>query len=117
MDTIYDENGDVVENPDLSLGCVTEQTVIRDDAEPIDDVDKFAWDDDDYETRLVYVPYTDEEIARMAEAEGRAKREAWLSDAPDQVADIDELLVTLYESQLQTDEMLTALYEAQIGGM
>lgn len=114
MDTIYDENGDVVENPDLSLGCVTEQVVIKPDAEPIDDVTKFAWADEDYETRNVYVPYTVEEIARMDEAARRAQRKGWLASAPSQMADMDELLVALYESQLETDEALCAIYE---GGM
>ena len=114
MDTIYDENGDVVENPDLSLGCVTEQVVIRADATPIDDVTKFAWADDDYETRHVYVPYTEDELARMQEAAERAEREQWLQSAPSQLADMDELLVALYESQLETDEALCALYEGGI---
>ena len=63
---IYDESGKPIENPDLTLGYVTEQVVIRDDAEPIDDIEKFAWDDDDYETRQVYIPYTADELARMA---------------------------------------------------
>lgn len=111
---IYDESGNPIENPDLTLGYVTEQVVIRDDAEPIDDIEKFAWDDDDYETRRVYVPYTADELARMAEAGERAEREQWLASAPSQLADMDELLVALYESQLETDEALCALYE---GGM
>lgn len=114
MDTIYDEIGDLIENPDLSLGYVTEQVVIRDDAEPIDDVTKFAWADDDYETRQVYVPYTEDELSRMAEAAERAQREEWLASAPSQLADMDELLVNLYESQLETDEALCALYEGGI---
>lgn len=111
---IYDEYGNHIESPDLALGYVTELTVVREDAEPIDDVTKFAWDDSDYETRQVYVPYTAEEIARMAEAAERAKREEWLASAPSQLADMDELLVTLYESQLETDEALCALYEGGI---
>lgn len=111
---IYDESGNPIENPDLSLGYVTEQTVVREDAEPIDDVTKFAWSDDDYETRQVYVPYTEDELERMAEAAERAQREEWLSSAPSQLADMDELLVTLYESQLETDEALCALYEGGI---
>lgn len=111
---IYDENGNAIENPDLTLGYVTEQTVVRDDAEPIDNVTKFAWADDDYETRQVYVPYIEEELERMAEAAERTEREEWLRSAPSQLADMDELLVTLYESQLETDEALCALYE---GGM
>lgn len=111
---IYDESGNPIENPDLSLGYVTEQVVIRGDAEPIDDVTKFAWADDDYETRQVYVPYTEDELSRMAEAAERAQREEWLASAPSQLADMDELLVNLYESQLETDEALCALYEGGI---
>nr|DAZ73577.1 MAG TPA: hypothetical protein [Caudoviricetes sp.] len=111
---IYDESGKPIENPDLTLGYVTEQVVIRDDAEPIDDIEKFAWDDDDYETRQVYIPYTADELARMAEAGERAEREQWLASAPSQLADMDELLVALYESQLETDEAIVALYEGGI---
>lgn len=111
---IYDEIGNLIENPDLALGYVTEQTVVRDDAEPIDNVTKFAWDDDDYETRQVYIPYTADELARMAEAAERAEREEWLVSAPSQLADMDELLVALYESQLETDEAIVALYEGGI---
>lgn len=111
---IYDESGNPIESPDLTLGYVTERTVVREDAAPIDDVTKFAWADDDYETRQVYVTYTDDELSRMAEAAERAQREEWLASAPSQLADMDELLVTLYESQLETDEVLCALYE---GGM
>ena len=111
---IYDESGKPIENPDLTLGYVTEQVVIRDDAEPIDDIEKFAWDDDDYETRQVYIPYTADELARMAEAGERAEREQWLASAPSQLADMDELLVALYESQLETDKAIVALYEGGI---
>lgn len=111
---IYDESGKPIENPDLTLGYVTEQVVIRDDAEPIDDIEKFAWDDDDYETRQVYIPYTADELARMAEAGERAEREQWLASAPSQLADMAELLVALYESQLETDEAIVALYEGGI---
>lgn len=111
---IYDESGNSIENPDLALGYVTGQTVVRENAAPIDDVTKFAWDDGDYETRQVYVPYTEDELSRMAEAAERAEREEWLSLAPSQLADMDELLVTLYESQLETDEALCALYEGGV---
>lgn len=111
---IYDESGNPIESPDLTLGYVTEQTVVSEDSAPIDNVTKFAWADDDYDTRQVYVTYTDDELSRMAEAAERAQREEWLQSAPSQLADMDELLVALYESQLETDEVLCALYE---GGM
>lgn len=111
---IYDESGNPIESPDLTLGYVTEQTVVSEDSAPIDDVTKFAWADDDYETRRVYVPYTEDELARRADAARRAEREAWLESAPGQMADMDELLVSLYESQLETDEALVAIYEGGI---
>ena len=81
-----------------------------------------AWDET--EDVLRYVPYTEEELAEIARAEEEAARraelDAWLAGAPEQVSDLDEAVVALYEaqaqSQLDTDEALTALYEAIVIG-
>lgn len=92
-----------------------------------------AWDET--EDVLRYVPYTEEELAEIARAEAeaeearkraeeeaarRAELDAWLAGAPEQVSDLDEAVVALYEaqaqSQLDTDEALTALYEAIVIG-
>ena len=42
---------------DLTKGYLTTVTLIRDDAEPIDDITKFAWDDTDYEEAQQYRLY------------------------------------------------------------
>lgn len=46
---------------------------IKEDALPIDNVTKFAWDDDDIEIVEEWVEYTAEELAEMEEAEKRAE--------------------------------------------
>lgn len=62
-------DGNEVKDLDLSKGEIRNETVIRDDAEPIDNVSKFAWEDDDYVDILRYVEYTPEELERRAEVE------------------------------------------------
>ena len=54
---VYDLNGDVLESYDLSKGRLSNRTVIRADAAPIDNVTKFAWEDGDYQQIKVYIPY------------------------------------------------------------
>ena len=92
-----------------------------------------AWDET--EDVLRYMPYTEEELAEIARAEAeaeearkraeeeaarRAELDAWLAGAPEQVSDLDEAVVALYEAQVQaqldTDEAITAIYETMIGG-
>lgn len=42
---------------DLTKGRLVEGQAIREDAEPIDDITKFAWNDDDYEDVMIYMLY------------------------------------------------------------
>lgn len=57
---LLDENNNEISESDcdLSIGYIQKETIIRPDAAPIDDVTKFAWDDDDYEEikRYIVVP-------------------------------------------------------------
>lgn len=46
---------------DLSKGYLTKAIAIREDATPIDDVTKFAWDDDDYEDVMMYCLYKEDD--------------------------------------------------------
>ena len=57
------------EQCDLETGYLREETIIRPDAAPIDDVTKFAWADEDYETiqRYVTVPEEQRRVDRMAQ--------------------------------------------------
>lgn len=54
---VYDLDGNVLENYDLTKGYLQPKTVIKPDAIPPDDVTKFAWEDGDYEEVQVYIPY------------------------------------------------------------
>nr|DAV56321.1 MAG TPA: hypothetical protein [Caudoviricetes sp.] len=52
---ILDENDVEIFDPDMENGYVYETTVVKPDATPIDDKEKFAWYDSDYEEVLRYV--------------------------------------------------------------
>lgn len=58
---------------------------IKEDAIPIDNITKFAWDDNDYEEVEVWHEYTEEELAQQEEAKEREQREANLSALADLV--------------------------------
>lgn len=47
---------------DLEKGYLSNVKAIREDAEPIDNVKKFAWDDDDFEEAQMYVIYDENEL-------------------------------------------------------
>lgn len=57
---LLDENDNEIQESDcdLSIGHIQKEIIIRPDAVPIDDVTKFAWDDDDYEEikRYIVIP-------------------------------------------------------------
>lgn len=64
------------ESIDLTKGEIVPAIVIRDDAEPVDNIKKFAWADDDYEKVEMYVefkqeyyePTQEQRIAELEEA-------------------------------------------------
>lgn len=67
---IVNENYETIDESDvdLSKGQLLPATVIREDAVPIDDVTKFAWDDEDYEEVQIYVINSEpEEQTRTAQ--------------------------------------------------
>lgn len=70
---IYDINGNPLQEADLSRGYVSKHIRIKPDATPVDDIVKFAYYDDDYETIDVYVEYTQREILERQLAEKRAE--------------------------------------------
>lgn len=72
---ILDENGNEVFDPDLSVGELRVETTIKEGSTPIDNVGKFAWDDDDYEEVLRYIVLTETERARRVVEECKAKLE------------------------------------------
>lgn len=59
---VYDENDNIIENPDLTKGIIRGETRIKPGASPIDNKKKFAYYDNDYEDIMRYIPYTKEDI-------------------------------------------------------
>lgn len=54
---VINQNRETITEYDLTTGYLVSAKVIREDAEPIDNVTKFAWTDEDYEDVQMYVPY------------------------------------------------------------
>lgn len=63
------ENYETITEFDLSIGRLVETVVIKADAEPIDNENKFAWADEDYEEVQMYIPNpiltAEEQIAEL----------------------------------------------------
>lgn len=53
---VVNEKFETITEYDLTTGMLVPTTVVREDAKPIDNARKFAWDDDDYEDALMYIP-------------------------------------------------------------
>lgn len=104
---IYDDNDKVVKSPDLTKGIVRPEQRIKSDAKPIDNKNKFAWDDDDYESIMRYHVWTDEELALMKEREREAAeyeaREAFLKTASAIQAEQDAAICELYEMVMEVN--------------
>lgn len=82
---------------DLETGYLREETIIRPDAAPIDDVTKFAWADEDYETiqRYVAVPEKQRTTERIAQLKGLLRETDYVvikiaegAAAPEEYADV-----------------------------
>lgn len=53
---VINQKHETITEYDLTEGYLVPTQVIREDAEPIDNVKKFAWADEDYEEVLLYIP-------------------------------------------------------------
>ena len=58
---ILNESMEEITEYDLNHGSLTETVRIRPDAQPIDNVTKFAYADEDYEAVMIFAPYAAEE--------------------------------------------------------
>ena len=61
---ILDENDNEIRESDIDLekGKMFQTAIIKPGAKPVDDVTKFAYDDDDYEMVIRYIRIPDKEI-------------------------------------------------------
>ena len=101
---ILDEQGQPLteEQCDLTAGFLREEVIIRPDAAPIDNVTKFAWADQDYETILRYVV--------IPEEERRAERIAQLKQ---QLSDTDYAVIKIAEGAATPDEYAEVIAQRQ----
>lgn len=53
---VIDINGNIITDYDLSTGRLIPSHIIREDAQPIDNIKKFAWDMEDFEEVQMYIP-------------------------------------------------------------
>lgn len=103
-------NGEEVKSPDLTKGRLVSMKRIKPSAVgTIDDVVKFAYSDDDYEDVMVYIPFTQEDIAKQEAAkkaeEEQKKLEEALARAEQSAKEVTALQVAL-----------TEVYEAVLAG-
>ena len=54
---ILNESMEEITEYDAAKGSLTETVRIRPDAQPIDNITKFAYADEDYEPVMIYTPY------------------------------------------------------------
>lgn len=53
---VVNQQGKTITEYDLTTGKLYPAKVVREDAEPIDNITKFAWSDEDYEEVQMFVP-------------------------------------------------------------
>lgn len=58
---VVNEKFETITEYDLSKGELLEVTTLREDIIPVDNVTKFAPNDDDWEQAMMYVPYPESE--------------------------------------------------------
>lgn len=59
---ILNESMEEITEYDAAKGSLTETVRIRPDAQPIDNITKFAYTDEDYEPVMIFAPYAAQEM-------------------------------------------------------
>lgn len=96
---IFDMEGNEIFDPDLENGILIESNTVKKDAIPIDDITKFAWDDDDYEPCYIYLP--NDQNPRFSPP-----------DPPMvEIANLSAAVLALNEAIVEQDEVACAMYE------
>lgn len=72
----------------MATGYYKKVIRIKESATPIDNVNKFAWDNDDYEEIEVWHDYTDEELTSIKEQQAQQEQKELINSLPDAIADL-----------------------------
>lgn len=97
---LIDENGNDIleEDCDLTIGQIIETDYVSPEAyDSIDNVTKFALDEDDFEHVRMYRKYTEMDYAAKELGEKQEQREEMLEALPGNLSDIDDAICALYE--------------------
>lgn len=97
---LIDQNGNDIlkEDCDLTIGEIIETEYVSPEAyDSIDNVVKFALDEDDYEHVRMYRLYTELDYQAMEDSIKQEQRDELLNELPDTLSDIDDAICTLYE--------------------
>lgn len=85
-----DKDGNDIDPQGLDEDCFVEVDIVRKGADPIDDVTKFAWADDDWERVLQYCPPSPEKVAEREACEAERKRKAAkAAEVPDRLSALE----------------------------
>lgn len=97
---LIDENGKSIKEKDcdLSIGEIIEMDYVDPAAyDTIDNVNKFALDESDFERVRMYRKFTDMDYQVMESNEKNQQREELMEELPETLSDIDDAICTLYE--------------------
>ena len=98
---IIDEiTNEEIKKPDLASGELHDAIWASPEAyATIDDVTKFALDDDDYEEVQIYHRWTADEIAQREAAEAEAAKQELIDALPDAIAELSEIVSNIMEGK------------------
>lgn len=100
------------EERDPSTGYYYKATVIKEDALPIDNITKFAWDDEDYEEVELWHEYTEEEIERQEEQKRMELEKEQMKNLT--ILTVNSLSATLDDAQVMS--ISTLFPDWKVGG-
>lgn len=85
-----DRDGNDIDPQSLCEDYLVEVDIVKPGAAPIDDVEKFAWADEDWERVRQYCPPTPEKLAEREACEAEREREAAkAAEVPDRLSALE----------------------------
>ena len=90
---VFNQEGQIITEYDLTKGQLVPTKRVREDAEPIDNIKKFAWSDEDYEDAQMYIPNREKSTAEK------------IADLKKQLSKTDYKIIKCSECQLLGQEL------------
>ena len=90
---VFNQEGQIITEYDLDEGRLIPIKKVREDAEPIDNIKKFAWAEGDYEDAQMYIPNREKSTAEK------------IADLKKQLSKTDYKIIKCSECQLLGQEL------------